>query len=206
MGSAALRIDPWVKETFTAEPLTSSQPPMQEVCQPIQATFVPISVPTPPVSAAVSLLPQIPTSLPATSISASTSFQPYISTPLPAPAVSTTTHLLAPDVSLNDDDFQDIPVPHRLSVEELYKIKSHANSFKIFASQLTRRLLPEPFGPDNLRFKYSYNGFRNEKAELDRERKCYLQRYIIYFHPEMRNTNVYQKTVINAVNECLRRP
>ena len=177
MGSAALRIDPWVKETFTAEPLTSSQSPMQEVCQPIQATSVPISVPTPPVSAAVSLLPQIPTSLPATSISASTSFQPYISTPLPAPAVSTTTHLLAPDVSLNDDGFQDIPVPHRLSVEELYKIKSHANSFKISASQLTRRLLPELFGPDNLRFKYSYNGFRNEKAELDRERKCYLQRY-----------------------------
>ena len=77
MYSAHPRIDLWVDETFTAEPLTS-QPPMQEVSQPVQSTSVPISVPMPAVSTAMYLLPQIPTSLPAPAISASMSFQPYI--------------------------------------------------------------------------------------------------------------------------------
>ena len=102
------------------------------------------------------------------------------------------------------DDFSDIPVPHRLTVDDLQKMKAHSTSVNTFATRVLVRLYPELFLEDKLRRKYNYYGFRNQKQELDRQRKTYLQRYILYMHPEVREEKAYQEKVVNAINEFLR--
>ena len=108
-----------------------------------------------------------------------------------------------PVIHQESGNFSDIPVPHRLSVDELTKLKENSQSVGNFACNLTRRLYPELFGPDNLRKKFNYRG--EKKTELDPQRKTYLQRYILYFFPEVRDNKAWQRKVINPINEVLRR-
>ena len=104
------------------------------------------------------------------------------------------------------DNFSDIPLPYRLTVDELTKIKANSQQrISNFAQNLTRRLFPELFGPDCLRRKFNYRGDAG-KSELDQQRKTYMQRYILYFHPEINDVKSWQKRVITPVNELLRRP
>ena len=62
-------------------------------------------------------------------------------------------------------------------------------------------LFPERFGPDNLRYSYSYNGsyFYRKKA-LDPSRLRILKRYLLYFYPELKDSALYQRTVIDSAN------
>ena len=104
-------------------------------------------------------------------------------------------------VASDGDEFQDIPAPHRLSTEQLYKIQAHSRSVGILATKLISRLYPELFGDNNLHKKYNYHGYRGEKMELDRQRKTYFQRYIL-----LQDSKAFQSRVVNPVNEFLRRP
>ena len=112
-----------------------------------------------------------------------------------------------PDLATtNNDDFRDIPQPHRLTVDQLQRLRHHSKSLSTFATRLLTRVFPELFGEDQLRRKYNYYGFRGQKQELDRQRKTYFQRYVLFMHPELRDQKAYQEKIVSAVNEYLRRP
>ena len=107
---------------------------------------------------------------------------------------------------LNNDEFKDIPVPHRLTVDQLYKGRANSRSLNTFITRLIIRLYPELFGEDKLRRKYNYYGVQDQKMELERQRKPYFQRYVLCMHPELRDPKAYQDRVVCPVNEYLRRP
>ena len=69
------------------------------------------------------------------------------------------------------DNFSDIPLPYRLTVDELTKIKANSQQrISNFAQNFTRRLFPELFGPDCLRRKFNYRGDAG-KSELDQQKE-----------------------------------
>ena len=104
-----------------------------------------------------------------------------------------------------EDVFNDIPHPSRMSIEQLQKIKRESNSIGNLAALLTVRLFPELFTSENLRFRYNYNGVRYQKEPLDAQRKRYLQRYMLYFFPQLSDPKSYHSNVVDPVNEILRR-
>ena len=169
---------------------------------------LPESRPTSVVEQATSTAPAF---LPTTPVFPAQTSDPIINVPTQFPGgVSSVTTSYTPvprlHVASDGDEFQDIPAPHRLSTEQLFKIQAHSRSVGILATKLISRLYPELFGDDNLRKKYNYNGYRGEKMELDRQRKTYFQRYILFLHPELQDSKAFQSRVVNPVNEFLRRP
>lgn len=96
---------------------------------------------------------------------------------------------------------------YQISVETLRVYFGAASSLGNFAVKLVERLYPELFGPDHLRLMYSYKGNgKHAKKELDPVRKAIVKRYVCHFNPEMNSEGPYQKLVIDAINERLRRP
>ena len=141
-------------------------------------------------------------SMPPVTISSSVYTQPIPPVPMAA------TREIAPAVesSTADDAFCDIPSQFRIPFEELNQLKVHSYSTGHFAGKLVKRLFPELFGPDHQRLRFSYNGIKYGKQELDRTRKGYLQRYILFFFPNLNEYKPYKMNVIDPINEVLRRP
>ena len=106
----------------------------------------------------------------------------------------------------NNDDFRYIPQPHRLTVDQLQRLRHHSKSLSTFATRLLTGVFPELFGEDQFRRKYNYYGFWGQKQELDKQRKTFFQRYVLFMHPELRDQKAYQEKIVSAVNEYLRRP
>ena len=104
-----------------------------------------------------------------------------------------------------DEQFSDIPSHCRIAAEDLIKIKRQSKSIGNFAALLTMRLFPELFTTDNLRFRFNYNGNGHQKEALETQRRSYLQRYMLYFYPHLTDSKAYHSSVIDHVNEILRR-
>ena len=133
----------------------------------------------------------------------STSSMPVVPT-VAATAAPAAAVLSSSVVSQIDEQFSDIPLPYRVPADVLLKKKCEAQSVGNFASALTVLLFPELFTEENLHFKYNYNGVRNGKESLDIHRKNYVQRYM-YFYPHLSDVKAYHSSVIDPVNEILRR-
>ena len=118
-----------------------------------------------------------------------------------------TSSAVLPSMSVSeiDEQFSDIPLPYRIPADVLLRKKCEAQSIGNFASALTVLLFPELFTEENLRFKYNYNGVRHGKETLDLHRKSYLKRYMLYFYPHLSDMKAYHCSVIDSVNEILRR-
>ena len=76
-------------------------------------------------------------------------------------------------------NFSDIHVPHRLTVDELTKLKENSQSVGIFACNLSSRLYPELFGPDNLGKKFNNCG--EKKTELEIQKNLPSEIYSLFF-------------------------
>ena len=112
-----------------------------------------------------------------------------------------------PQPPTDSNPFCDIPEPDHISLEELIKVDKAAFNAGNFSCKLVNRLFPELFGPDHLRTRYSYHGQgKVNKSELDPIRKGYIQRYVLYFHPDVKDPKFYQNIVVVKINEMLRRP
>jgi hypothetical protein len=112
-----------------------------------------------------------------------------------------------PQPPTDSNPFCDIPEPYHISLEELIKVDKAAFNAGNFSCKLVNRLFPELFGPDHLRTKYSYHGQgKTNKFELDPIRKGYIQRYVLYLHPDVKHPKFYQNIVVVKINEMLRRP
>ncbi|XP_033758185.1 BEN domain-containing protein 3-like [Pecten maximus] len=111
-----------------------------------------------------------------------------------------------PQTSVSDDEFLDIPVQWRFSLIELKQINLHSTGPGNFAKNICIKLYPELFGPDNLRYQYSFfGGGPLQKKELDHVRKSYLARYVLYFHPDVKDADMWKSKVVPKINEYLRR-
>ena len=104
-----------------------------------------------------------------------------------------------------DETFHDIPAHCRISSEKLLQMKTSANSIGNFATFLCARLYPELFTADNLRLKYNYYGQRAQKEPLEQQRRTILERYLLYFYPQLNDPRVFHLNVVNPINEFLRR-
>lgn len=125
-------------------------------------------------------------------------------------------------------DYDDVPMPFIQNIRQLPPPQSadlhEASPFHIpyddlrilfqvsrgagnFAKKLVERLFPELFGPEQLRFSYSYyGGHGTNKLELDPARRKVIQSYVMQFYPQMTSHHNYQREVVNKINEGLRRP
>ena len=96
---------------------------------------------------------------------------------------------------------------YSIPMETLRQLVTSTSSRGNFACRVVERLFPELFGPDNLRYGYSYNGsYSYRKKALDPTRLKTVKKYLLYFYPELKDAMLYQKTVIDSINERLRRP
>lgn len=112
-----------------------------------------------------------------------------------------------PQPPTDSNPFCDTPEPYHISLEELIKVDKAAFNAGNFGCKLVNRLFPELFGPDHLRTRYSYHGQgKVDKSELDPIHKGYIQRYVLYFHPDVKDPKCYQNIVVGKINEMLRRP
>ena len=110
-----------------------------------------------------------------------------------------------PQPPTDSNPFCDIPEPYHILLEELIKVDKAAFNAGNFSCKLVNRLFPELFGPDHLRTKYSYHGQgKTNKFELDPIRKGYIQRYVLYLHPDVKDPKFYQNIVVVKINEMLR--
>ena len=116
-----------------------------------------------------------------------------------------TTELSSTTLSAFNEQFSDLPTHCKFAAEELMTMKKSSKSIGNFATFLTKRLFPELFTADNLRFGYNYNGFRHQKKPLENLRRSYLQRYLLFFYPHLKDPKVYHSSVVDFVNEVLRR-
>ena len=70
--------------------------------------------------------------------------------------------------------------------------------------KLVSRLYPELFGPENLRFRYSYHGGGPKaKKYLDKARRSIVRQHFLKYYLDYKHT--YQ-TIINVINESLHPP
>jgi len=98
-----------------------------------------------------------------------------------------------PQPPTDSNPFCDIPEPYHISLDELTKLDKAAFNAGNFACKLVNWLFPELFGPDHLRTTYSYHGQgKINKSELDPIRKGYVQQYVLYFHPDVKDPKFYQ--------------
>jgi len=112
--------------------------------------------------------------------------------PPPQPAQSADLHVSSPFHIPYDD------------LRILFQVSRGAGNF---AKKLVERLFPELFGPEQLRFNYSYYGRHGtNKLELDPARRKVIQSYVMQFYPQMTSHHNYQREVVNKINEGLRRP
>ncbi|OWF52973.1 BEN domain-containing protein 3 [Mizuhopecten yessoensis] len=102
--------------------------------------------------------------------------------------------------------FLDIPAQYRFPVSEIRKIHAHSTGSGNFAKNIVVKIFPELFTSCNVRLGYSYfGGGVLAKKELDPVRKTYLERYVLFFHPELRDQNIWKYSIVPKVNEFLRR-
>lgn len=105
------------------------------------------------------------------------------------------------------DPFKDIPQESYISLPDLVEIHKQSIGSGNFAKKITERLFPELYGPDGQRIHYSYfGGGPKHKHALDPARKGYIKRYVTYFHPELKNIELWKLNAITKINESLRRP
>lgn len=119
------------------------------------------------------------------------------------------------DVSMpNIQHIQQPPPPHlhvsspfHIPYDDLRILFQVSRGAGNFAKKLVERLFPELFGPEQLRFNYSYyGGHGTNKLELDPARRKVIQSYGMQFYPLMTSHHNYQREVVNKINEGLRRP
>ena len=104
-------------------------------------------------------------------------------------------------------DTENIPPEYSITTESLRNIRQSASGAGNFGLKLVKKLFPELFGPENLRFQYNwYGGGQNNKKRLDPQRTEIIRGYIMLFYPEVRDSDMFKRTVVNSVNEGLRRP
>ena len=105
-----------------------------------------------------------------------------------------------------NDLYEGIPPAYHIPLESLRYYETNKTSRGNFAVKLVEVLFPELFGPDNMYKCYSYNGGkRYNKLELDPIRKMAIRKYVMFFYPELNKPELYQKAIIDPVNERLRR-
>ena len=145
---------------------------------------------------------------PSSSVSGTVSYVPISVNRPTCDSISATTienMTSSPAASAMDEQFNDLPTHCRIPAEDIIKMRRHSKSVGNFAALLTMRLFPELFTQDNLRFKFNYNGNGHSKEPLESQRRSYLQRYMLYFFPHLSNPKAYHDSVIDYVNEILRR-
>ena len=72
--------------------------------------------------------------------------------------------------------------------------------------QASKQAVSRFFGPDHLRTTYSYHDQgKINKSKLDAIRKGYVQRYVLYFQPDVKDPKFYQNMVVSKINKMLRR-
>ena len=102
------------------------------------------------------------------------------------------------------DLYEGIAPAYQIPLETLRLYEAAASSRGNFLTKLVEVLFPELFGTWSFYKNYSYNGGgRHKKLELDTARKIAIRRYSIYFYPDLKKQESYQKHVIDAVNERL---
>ncbi|XP_033724496.1 flocculation protein FLO11-like, partial [Pecten maximus] len=110
-------------------------------------------------------------------------------------------------VVMDEDPFVDIPLPYRLDVATLRRIHAHSSNPGNYARNLVEKIYPELFQEDSQRLNYSYfGGGVLSKKELDPSRKVFLERYVLYLHPELKDNLLWKDRIVPKINECLRRP
>ena len=104
-----------------------------------------------------------------------------------------------------DEQFSDVPLHCRIPADEVLKMKKHSKSIGNFAALMTMRLFPELFTPEHQRFRFNYYCNGNQKEALQSQRRSYLQRYMLYFFPQLSDPKAFHEKVVDPVNEILRR-
>lgn len=104
-----------------------------------------------------------------------------------------------------DKNFADLPTHCRIPAEDLLRLQRDSKSIGNFAAYLTIKLFPELFTAENQRYQYNYNGVGKEPLESKRRGYIYLQRYLLYFYPHLSDPKAYHNSVVDNVNEILRR-
>jgi hypothetical protein len=98
------------------------------------------------------------------------------------------------------EHFLDIPEPYIFS-----KVQKILMESQNFAKIIMCALFPELYTEEKRRQVYSYyGGGRLNKIELCPVKKGYLERYVLFFHPELRNKGDWSKLVVDRINVSLR--
>ena len=105
--------------------------------------------------------------------------------------------------SLIDENFADLPRHCQIPAEDLLKLQRESKSIGNFAAYLTIKLFPELFTAENQWYQYNYNGMGKKPLEI--EHRDYLKRYLLYFYPHLSDSKTYHNSVVDHVNEILRR-
>ncbi|XP_063415535.1 mucin-2-like [Mytilus trossulus] len=91
--------------------------------------------------------------------------------------------------------------------DRLLTLKGKSQSAGNFAALVMRELKPHLFGPENLRQLYNWNGgCVNGKRGLSPNTKTAVSNYTTMFYPECQKEDYFRDTVIQKINEILRRP
>ncbi|XP_076079768.1 uncharacterized protein LOC143049888 isoform X1 [Mytilus galloprovincialis] len=91
--------------------------------------------------------------------------------------------------------------------DRLLTLKGKSQSAGNFAALVIRELKPHLFGPENLRQLYNWNGGGvNGKRGLSPNTKTVVSNYTTMFYPECQKEDYFRDTVIQKINESLRRP
>ena len=83
------------------------------------------------------------------------------------------------------EQFSDVSLHSPIPADEVLKMKRHLKSIGNFAALMTMGLFPELFTPEHQQLKLNYYGNRNQKEPLESQRRPYLQRYMLYFFPQL---------------------
>ena len=104
-----------------------------------------------------------------------------------------------------DEQFSDIPSHCRIAAEDLIKTKRQSKSIRNFTALLTMRLFPELFTTDNFRFRFNYNGNTHKKRTFRITETILSSAVHTLLLPSFSRIEGLQSSVIDHVNEILRR-
>ena len=92
------------------------------------------------------------------------------------------------------DLYEGIAPAYQIPLETLRLYEEASLSRGNFVTKLVEVLFPELFGTSNFYKNYSYNGGgRHKKLLLDTARKIAIRRYSLYFYPDLKKQESYQK-------------
>ena len=99
-----------------------------------------------------------------------------------------------------------IPEEYRIGEDLLREMHRKALSVGNFGVQLVVKLFPELVGTSNLKHMYNWNGGGTlKKCALCPLRKEVIRKYVVKFNPDCVDETRFQRDVVPAINEFLRR-